>query len=83
MCPEGTYHFENKEDTGNTITTMRTIGGLSQLAMLQILTEGEQDKLNEFLGLELPLFERVSGRTNIIEHVIDTGDKKPVKLRYY
>jgi hypothetical protein len=25
----------------------------------------------------------VSGRTNNIEHVIDTGDNKPVKQRYY
>jgi hypothetical protein len=48
---------KHKEDTGNTVTIMRTIGGLSQLATLQILTKGERDKLNEFLGLELPLFE--------------------------
>jgi hypothetical protein len=83
MCPEETYHFENEEDAGNTVTTMRMIGGLSQLAALQILTEGDRNKLNEFLVLELPLFERVSGLTNIIEHVIDTGDNKPVKKGYY
>jgi hypothetical protein len=69
MCPEEIYQFENKEYVGNTITIMRTIGGLSQLATLQILTEGERDKLNEFLRLELPLFETLSGRKKITEHV--------------
>jgi hypothetical protein len=70
MCPEEIYRFENKEYAGNTITIMRTIGGLSQLATLQILTKRERDKLNEFLRLELPLLERVSGRTKITERVI-------------
>jgi hypothetical protein len=39
--------------------------------------------LDTFLNTELPLFDKVSGRTSFIQHTIETGDAEPVKQRYY
>lgn len=56
---------------------------LSVLQENSFLSEAEMKELEVFLSKELPLFDRVTGKTDRVEHVIDTGTAKPIKQRYY
>lgn len=49
---------------------------------LMELSVEETNRLNEFLKT-IPENDGMPGLTNLIEHIIDTGDSKPVKQRYY
>lgn len=68
------------------LETSRThvAGEIVELSAVSDLTEGQKKRLGEFLKAELPLFESVSGRTELIQHEIRL--KKgvtPIKQRYY
>lgn len=49
------------------------------------LTPEEKEKLREFMETEFNATNEtcILGKTNLVEHIIETGDARPIKQRYY
>ena len=80
-CPEELFPFveddkvERSMATGN--DTRDTVASLTELSNCQ------RTRVVTFLNSELPRFDKVAGRTSVIQHTIETGHAEPVKQRYY
>ena len=73
--PEIEYSFlssQNGIEKGHTINELYTL-----------LSNSQQEMLDSFLDRKLPLFDAVSGKTKNVAHIIDTGESRPIKQRYY
>ena len=56
---------------------------LYKASSLLQLSSDQKEALDKFLCHELPLFDAVAGRTNLVKHKIDVGNASPIKQRYY
>jgi hypothetical protein len=81
--PEELFQFADNETVDRSIA--RRDSAVDTVACLtdNELSNHQRAKLGTFLNTELPLSDKVSGRTSLIQHTIETGDAEPVKQRYY
>lgn len=57
---------------------------ISDVDSISLLSEDEKRILTQFLTIELQLFKKAPGRTNLLEHVIKLKENiSPVKQRHY
>lgn len=49
----------------------------------EYLSEEEKEELGDFIEKNIKNEDTTLGRTNLVEHLIDTGDATPIKQRYY
>lgn len=71
----------NTKLSGEHVGTRRNVEPINALTSL---TEAQKRQLTTFLNEELPLFNKVSGKTHLIEHKIRLKDGVvPIKQRYY
>jgi transposase InsO family protein len=71
-----TWEFSNKTATIYSLT--------EGIKSKNSLSEEQEDRLNAIIEKHFPKTEEQKiGRTNLVMHVIDTGDAKPIKQRYY
>lgn len=75
-------HNKTWEFSPGRVASLEVAGGLQAE---DHLNPEEKRKLKEFIDTEFNATSDVSslGRTNLVEHVIDTGDARPIKQRYY
>jgi hypothetical protein len=75
----GIFQFADDDPVDRSIATGDEVVGT--VANPTELSRYQRTKLVTFLNSELPLFDRVSGRTSVIQHIIETGDGERVKQR--